>query len=71
MWPKIPLYIAGIRIEPATSDPTPITDAPEAISAAFKKVCLKELIDCYISETFSLLINMACKEHICINGGVC
>ena len=56
LWPKIPLYIAGIRIEPATSEATPITDAPEAISTAFKKICLKELAECHISETFSLLI---------------
>jgi hypothetical protein len=56
------LYIAGTRIEPATSEATPITDAPEAISAAFKKISLKELAECYISET-CFNINMAYKEQ--------
>lgn len=66
LWPKIPLYIAGTRIEPPKSEAIPITDAPEATSAAFKKICLKELVECYISEAFSLLINMACKEYFYI-----
>jgi hypothetical protein len=48
------LHIAGTRIEPATSEPIPITDAPAPISAAFKKLNLKELFECYFSGTFSL-----------------
>jgi len=68
LWPKSPLYIAGIRIEPATSEATPITDAPEAISAAYKKTCLKRIS--WISETFSQYI-LAWKERIHINACVC
>jgi hypothetical protein len=44
------LYIAGIRIEPATSEPTPITDAPAPSNAAFKEINLKELVEHYFSE---------------------
>lgn len=33
--PKIPFHMAGIRIEPAMSEPTPKTDAPEPIRAPY------------------------------------
>lgn len=36
LWPKIPLNIAGTRIDPAMSEPTPNNDAPAPISAPFK-----------------------------------
>jgi hypothetical protein len=50
----MPLYIAGMRMEPATSEPTPITDAAAPINAAFKKINVQELFDCYFSGTFFL-----------------
>lgn len=70
LWPKIPLYIAGTRIEPATSEATPITDAPEAISTAYKKICLKRISWILHFRNF-FTINLAWKKHIHINGGVC
>lgn len=70
LWPKIPLYIAGRRTEPATSEPTPITDAPEAISAAFKKINLKELVECYILKPF-FSVNVAYNKHCLIKDSAC